>query len=180
MRQASARSYCLLGGGSNALGAFRRIPQRCGCEACRSRGRRQRSETGAHAATSRRASVFTGCETYLLQSNDGQILETHSVSAGLDYPGVGPEHSYLADEKLATYVAVNDPEAVEAFDLLARMEGIIPALESAHALAHAIAIAPQYSPEDILLVNLSGRGDKDMDNIRHYRQRTQKTTAQHK
>jgi tryptophan synthase beta chain len=138
-------------------------------------------ETGAHAASicGGRVGVLHGCKTYLLQNNDGQILETHSVSAGLDYPGVGPEHSYLADEKLASYVAVNDPEAVEAFDL-GTVEGIIPALESAHALAHAIAIAPQYSPEDILLVNLSGRGDKDMDNIRHYRQRTQKTTAQHK
>lgn len=171
-----------VGGGSNALGIFVGFLKDAGVKRVGVEAGGNGLETGAHAASicGGRVGVLHGCKTYLLQDNDGQILETHSVSAGLDYPGVGPEHSYLADEKLASYVAVNDPEAVEAFDLLARLEGIIPALESAHALAHAIAVAPRYSPEDILLVNLSGRGDKDMDNIRHYRQRTQQSNAQDK
>ena len=169
-----------VGGGSNALGIFvgflQDAPQ-VNCVGVEAGG--HGLDTGIHAASicGGRVGVLHGCKTYLLQDNDGQIRQTHSVSAGLDYPGVGPGR-HLADEKLARYVAVNDPEAVEAFHLLARLEGIIPALESAHALAHAIAVAPSYSPEDILLVNLSGRGDKDMENIRRYHEKTQQKNPQ--
>ena len=106
-----------------------------------------------------------------MQTDDGQIVETHSVSAGLDYPGVGPEHSFLADSGRVRYVAVNDPEAVAAFDTLSHLEGIIPALESSHAVAEALRIAPELGPEGIVLVCLSGRGDKDMDNIRQYKEK---------
>ena len=105
----------------------------------------------------------------MLQTNDGQILETHSVSAGLDYPGVGPEHSYLAKTGRAKYVTINDDEAVAAFDLLCRKEGIIPALESSHALAYAVREAGKLSRDAIMIVNLSGRGDKDMENVRRYK-----------
>lgn len=118
--------------------------------------------------------VLHGCKTYLLQDENGQIGDTFSVSAGLDYPGVGPEHSFLVDVKKATYTTVDDEEAVAAFDLLCRLEGIIPALESAHAVAHAIKIAGNYSPDKTIIVNLSGRGDKDMENIKEYRKLHQK------
>jgi tryptophan synthase beta chain len=113
--------------------------------------------------------VLHGSKTYLLQDENGQILETHSVSAGLDYPGVGPEHCFLADSRRARYVTVDDAEAIDAFTILARFEGIIPALESAHALAYAIRTAPAQGRERIIIVNLSGRGDKDMDTIRRLR-----------
>jgi tryptophan synthase beta chain len=99
---------------------------------------------------------------YLLQDEDGQILNTHSISAGLDYPGVGPEHSYLKDAGLVEYTIATDEEALEAFRLLSKTEGIIPALESAHAVAHAIKIAPEMKKDEIIIVNLSGRGDKDL------------------
>ena len=100
----------------------------------------------------------------------GQVADTHSISAGLDYAAVGPEHSYLRDQKRATYSYATDTEALDAFNKLARLEGIIPALESSHAVAYALKRAPQMSRDQILLVNLSGRGDKDMDNIRHYKE----------
>ncbi|HYX67108.1 MAG TPA: pyridoxal-phosphate dependent enzyme, partial [Burkholderiales bacterium] len=109
--------------------------------------------------------VLHGNRTYLLQDANGQITETHSVSAGLDYPGVGPEHAWLKDAGRAEYVAVTDAEALEAFHALARKEGILPALESAHAVAYAMKIAPTLPKEAILLVNLSGRGDKDMHTV---------------
>jgi tryptophan synthase beta chain len=99
---------------------------------------------------------------YLLQDEDGQILNTHSISAGLDYPGVGPEHSYLKDAGLVEYTIATDEEALEAFHLLSKTEGIIPALESAHAVAHAIKIVPEMKKDEIIIVNLSGRGDKDL------------------
>jgi tryptophan synthase beta chain len=102
----------------------------------------------------------------LLQDSDGQIMETHSISAGLDYPGVGPEHSYLKDSGRAVYAAENDTDVLEAFQLLCRSEGIIPALESAHAVSYALKLAPQLSRDKIIVVNLSGRGDKDMPIIR--------------
>ncbi|NCN23843.1 MAG: tryptophan synthase subunit beta, partial [Gallionella sp.] len=102
---------------------------------------------------------------YLMQDADGQIIETHSISAGLDYPGVGPEHCWLKDTGRAKYVAINDDEALAAFNTLCRFEGIIPALESSHALAHAIKIAPGMGKDKVLLVNLSGRGDKDINTI---------------
>jgi tryptophan synthase beta chain len=109
-----------------------------------------------------RPGVLHGAMQYLLQDEDGQILNTHSISAGLDYPGVGPEHSYLKDAGLVEYTIATDEEALEAFRLLSKTEGIIPALESAHAVAHAIKIAPEMKKDEIIIVNLSGRGDKDL------------------
>jgi tryptophan synthase beta chain len=124
-------------------------------------------ETGRHAASlcAGRPGVLHGNRTYLLQDANGQITETHSVSAGLDYPGVGPEHAWLKDSGRAQYVAVTDGEALAAFHELCRSEGIIPALESAHAVAHAMKMAPGMGKDAILLVNLSGRGDKDMHTV---------------
>jgi tryptophan synthase beta chain len=109
--------------------------------------------------------VLHGNRTYLMQDADGQIIETHSVSAGLDYPGVGPEHAWLKDIKRAEYVAITDDEAMAAFHSLCRTEGIIPALESSHALAHAEKMARTMRKDQILLVNLSGRGDKDINTV---------------
>ena len=109
------------------------------------------------------AGVIHGMRTYLLQDDEGQTLATHSISAGLDYPGVGPEHSWLHDTGRASYRAVDDRQAMDAFLLLCRTEGIIPAIESAHALAGALAVGRELGPDALLLVNLSGRGDKDMD-----------------
>ena len=130
-------------------------------------------ETGRHAASINggEVGVLHGSKSYLLQTGDGQIVEAYSVSAGLDYPGVGPEHCYLADTGRAKYEVINDSEAVAAFDLLSRMEGIIPALESSHAIAQAVKSAPGYSPDGIIVVCLSGRGDKDMDNVKSYKER---------
>jgi tryptophan synthase beta chain len=125
-------------------------------------------ETGKHAApltANSPAGVLHGNRTYLMQDQDGQIIETHSISAGLDYPGVGPEHAWLKDIKRAEYVAVTDDEAMAAFHRLCRTEGIIPALESSHALAYAEKLAATMSPEQVLLVNLSGRGDKDINTV---------------
>jgi tryptophan synthase beta chain len=123
--------------------------------------------SGRHAASlcAGRPGVLHGSRSYLLQDRDGQIRETHSVSAGLDYPGVGPEHAWLKDSGRAEYVAVTDDEALAAFHACCRIEGIIPALESAHALAYATQLAPTLPRESILLVNLSGRGDKDMATV---------------
>ena len=124
-------------------------------------------DTGRHSAslTAGRPGVLHGNRTYLLQDEDGQIIETHSVSAGLDYPGVGPEHAWLKDTSRAEYVGITDAEALEAFHNLCRLEGIIPALESSHALAYAAKLAPTLPKDKILLVNLSGRGDKDMHTV---------------
>jgi tryptophan synthase beta chain len=123
--------------------------------------------TGKHAASlcAGKPGVLHGNRTYLLQDANGQITETHSISAGLDYPGVGPEHAWLKDSRRAEYVAVNDDEALKAFHELCRTEGIIPALESAHAVAQAMKMAPAMPKEAVLLVNLSGRGDKDMHTV---------------
>jgi len=123
--------------------------------------------TGRHAAslTGGRPGVLHGNRTYLLQDANGQIIETHSVSAGLDYPGVGPEHAWLKDTKRAEYVVIDDEEALKAFHECCRIEGIIPALESSHALAYAKKLAPTLGKDRILLVNLSGRGDKDMATV---------------
>jgi tryptophan synthase beta chain len=124
-------------------------------------------ETGKHSAslTLGRPGVLHGNRTYLLQNEDGQITETHSVSAGLDYPGVGPEHAWLKDSGRAEYATITDAEALQAFHDLCRFEGIIPALESSHALAHAAKLAPTLGKDKVLLVNLSGRGDKDMHTV---------------
>jgi len=123
--------------------------------------------TGKHAASLSAGSpgVLHGNRTYLLQDANGQISETHSVSAGLDYPGVGPEHAYLKDSGRAQYVGVTDDEAIAAFHRLCRTEGIIPALESAHAVAQAIKMAPSMRSDQHILVNLSGRGDKDINTV---------------
>jgi len=107
--------------------------------------------------------VLHGSKSYVLEDDHGQITETHSISAGLDYPGVGPEHAYLKDTGRATYVSATDQEALDAFQLLCRTEGIIPALESSHAVAHAVKLAPTLPPDAIVVVNLSGRGDKDLN-----------------
>ena len=165
-----------VGGGSNAIGMFAgflddKEVKLTGVEAG-GRG----VETGEHAASicGGRVGVLHGCKTYLLQTDDGQIVEAYSVSAGLDYPGVGPEHSYLADTGRVRYTTINDDEAVAAFDLLSRQEGIIPALESSHAVAEALKVAKNYGREDAIIVCLSGRGDKDMDNIRNYKMNQEK------
>lgn len=121
-------------------------------------------ETGLHAATltAGQPGVLHGSRTYLLQSKDGQIHEAHSISAGLDYPGVGPEHAWLKDAGRVEYVSVTDREALDAFQLCTKLEGIIPALETAHALAHIAKIAPTLSPDHLIVVCFSGRGDKDI------------------
>ena len=165
-RQPDAVLACV-GGGSNAMGIFydyigHENVRLIGCEAGG-----EGVETGKHAAslTAGSAGILHGNRTYLIQNADGQIIDTHSVSAGLDYPGVGPEHAWLKDSGRAEYVAVNDDEALAAFHRLCRIEGIIPALESSHAIAHAIKMAPTMEKDKVLLVNLSGRGDKDMATV---------------
>jgi tryptophan synthase beta chain len=124
-------------------------------------------ETGQHAATLTAGvvGVLHGSKSYLLQDAAGQITEAHSISAGLDYPGVGPEHSWLHDSGRVTYVSVTDDEAVHAAFELSRLEGILPALESAHAIADALRVAPTMAPEQTIVVNLSGRGDKDLNTL---------------
>jgi tryptophan synthase beta chain len=121
-------------------------------------------ETGEHAAslTGGRPGVLHGNRTYLLQDSEGQITEAHSISAGLDYPGIGPEHSWLKEQGRVEYVSATDNEALEAFQLLCRLEGIIPALEPAHALAYVTKLAPTLSKDNLLVMNLCGRGDKDV------------------
>jgi tryptophan synthase beta chain len=165
-RQPDAILACV-GGGSNAMGIFHAyVPdesvQLIGVEAAG-----LGLETGKHAASLSAGSpgVLHGNRTYLMQDANGQIQETHSISAGLDYPGVGPEHAWLKDTGRAQYVAVTDDEALQAFHTLCHLEGIIPALESSHALAYAMKLAPTMAKDRILLVNLSGRGDKDMHTV---------------
>ena len=164
-RQPDALIACV-GGGSNAIGLF--YPyldsnvRMIGVEAAG-----HGIESGQHAATltQGRPGVLHGNRTYLIQDENGQIIETHSISAGLDYPGVGPEHAWLKDSKRAEYVGITDSEALAAFHSLCHYEGIIPALESSHALAYAAQLAPTLSRDKLLLVNLSGRGDKDMGTV---------------
>jgi tryptophan synthase beta chain len=165
-RQPDAILACV-GGGSNAMGVFYpyitdKSVRLIGVEAAG-----EGLATGHHAATlcAGRPGVLHGNRTYLLQDADGQIIETHSISAGLDYPGVGPEHAWLKDSRRAEYVACTDEEALHAFHTLTRYEGIMPALESSHAVAHAMKIAPTMRKDQVLLVNLSGRGDKDMHTV---------------
>jgi len=159
-----------VGGGSNAIGVFHAfIPddgvRLIGCEAGG-----DGLATGRHAATlaGGSAGFIHGMRTYVLQDDDGQTLETHSISAGLDYPGVGPEHSWLHDTGRASYRAITDAEAMNGFAVLCRTEGIIPAIESAHALAGALQLGPELGRDAVLLVNLSGRGDKDVDIAARY------------
>lgn len=156
-----------VGGGSNAMGLFYPFLGETGVRMWGAEAAGLGLETGRHAAslTAGRPGVFQGAYSYLVQDKNGQIEPVYSVSAGLDYPGVGPEHSYLKDSGRATYTAVTDTEALEAFQLLSRTEGIIPALESSHAVALAMKMAPGLKPEEIMIINLSGRGDKDVQQV---------------
>ena len=165
-RQPDAVVACV-GGGSNAMGIFYPYIPHSDVRLIGVEAAGEGLDSGHHSASINRGSpgVLHGNRTYLLQDDLGQITETHSVSAGLDYPGVGPEHAYLADIKRAEYVGVTDQEALDAFHYLCRTEGIIPALESSHAVAHAMKMAKTMSPEQIILVNLSGRGDKDIGTV---------------
>lgn len=156
-----------VGGGSNAIGLFHpflddKEVKIIGIEAG-GRG----LDGIEHCASMNAGSpgVLHGNRTYLLQNSDGQIMDGHSISAGLDYPGVGPEHSWLRDSGRVEYVPILDDEALEAFKLTTRVEGIIPALESAHAIAHAVKIVPAMDKDQIVIVNLSGRGDKDVHTV---------------
>ena len=153
-----------VGGGSNSIGIFYPFVDDSNVKLVGVEAAGKGLATGKHAATlsAGRIGMLHGAKSYVLQDGDGQIMETHSISAGLDYPGVGPEHSYLRDKGRATYVSVDDGEALEGFQLLCRTEGITPALESAHAVAYATRLAGSLRRDDIVVVNLSGRGDKDM------------------
>jgi tryptophan synthase beta chain len=156
-----------VGGGSNAMGLFydfigdkevRLVGVEAGGEGI---------ETGRHSSTISAGSigVLHGSMSYLIQNDDGQIIETHSISAGLDYPGVGPEHSWLNDSERASYVSVDDSQALEGFKLMCELEGIIPALEPAHAIYYVSQLAPTLKKEQIIVMGLSGRGDKDMETV---------------
>ena len=159
-----------VGGGSNAMGAFYNFidddVKLIGCEAA---GKGVDTPYNAAALTNGQIGIFHGMKSIFNQSDYGQIAPVYSISAGLDYPGVGPEHAYLKDTKRAEYIAVDDEDAVNAFEYLSKMEGIIPAIESAHAVAHAIKLAPTMDSDDIIMICLSGRGDKDVRSIAKYR-----------
>jgi len=165
-RQPDAVIACV-GAGSNAIGIFYPYIPHTRVKLIGVEAAGEGLASGRHAASlcAGRPGVLHGNRTYLLQDANGQITETHSISAGLDYPGVGPEHAWLKDSKRAQYVAVSDDDALKAFVELCRTEGIIPALESAHAVAHAMALAAGMPKDAVLLVNLSGRGDKDMHTV---------------
>ena len=165
-RQPDAVIACV-GGGSNAMGIFYPYIPLAGVKLIGVEAAGHGLESGKHSAslTAGRSGVLHGNRTYLLQDENGQVSETHSVSAGLDYPGVGPEHAWLKDSGRAEYATITDAEALQAFHDLCHFEGIIPALESSHALAHAAKLAPTLAADKILLVNLSGRGDKDMHTV---------------
>ena len=161
-----------VGGGSNAMGLFAGFIDDPSVKLVGVEAGGKGLASGEHAASINggRIGVLHGAKTMLLQTGDGNIIDTYSVSAGLDYPGVGPEHCHLHDTGRAEYSVINDDEAIAAFDALCRFEGIIPALESSHALAEAIKRAPTLPKDALLLVNLSGRGDKDMENVRRYKE----------
>jgi tryptophan synthase beta chain len=156
-----------VGGGSNAIGIFHPYLDVPGVRLVGVEAGGEGLHTGRHSAslTAGIPGVLHGNRTYLLQDENGQIADTHSVSAGLDYPGVGPEHAWLKDSGRATYVPIDDEETLKAFHDCCRIEGIIPALESSHALAYAAKLAPTLPKDQIILVNLSGRGDKDMHTV---------------
>src|ERR1700674_3952242 len=163
--------FACVGGGSNAIGLFHQFLRDAEVKMLGIEAGGRGGQLGEHAArlaahqgfAGARPGVLQGTYTYVLQNEDGQIASTHSISAGLDYPAIGPEHAWLADQHRAEYSAVSDQSALEAARLLSRTEGIIPALESAHAIAGLIERAPKMSPSDLVILNLSGRGDKDMD-----------------
>lgn len=165
-----------VGGGSNSIGLFHAFLKDPGVKMIGVEAGGRGKSLGEHAArlaasegfSGARPGVLQGTYTYVLQTNDGQIATTHSISAGLDYPAIGPEHAWLADQHRAEYTAVTDNEAIEAARTLARTEGIIPALESAHAFAELMRRAPRMRKDEIIIVNLSGRGDKDMETLSRY------------
>lgn len=156
-----------VGGGSNAIGLFYPFIDDAAVKMYGVEAAGDGIATGRHSAplSAGRPGVLHGNRTYLMEDEDGEIIETHSISAGLDYPGVGPEHAWLKDTGRAQYVNITDDEALEGFHALTSMEGIIPALESSHAMAYTMKLAPQMAKNDIIIVNLSGRGDKDMHTI---------------
>jgi tryptophan synthase beta chain len=170
-RRLPTHLYACVGGGSNAIGLFYAFLRDASVKMVGIEAGGRGGELGEHAArlaaaqgyAGARPGVLQGTYTYVLQDADGQIASTHSISAGLDYPAIGPEHAWLADQHRAQYAAVSDTAALDAARLLARQEGIIPALESAHAIAGLIERLPQFTKDDLVIVNLSGRGDKDMD-----------------
>lgn len=160
-----------VGGGSNAIGIFHDFIDNpevrlIGCEAA---GHGVDTDLNAATMTNGRVGIFHGMKSYFCQDEYGQIAPVYSISAGLDYPGIGPEHSHLKDIKRAEYVAITDEEAVAAFEYLSRTEGIIPAIESSHAVAHALKIAPTMEEDKIMVINISGRGDKDVAAIARYK-----------
>ena len=157
-----------VGGGSNAMGIFHPFIEEDSVRLIGVEPGGEGIESGRHGATltAGNVAIFHGKKTYVLTDDDGQIFPAHSVSAGLDYPGVGPEHAFLRDKGRATYEVANDDEALDAFGYLSRCEGIIPALETSHAIAHARKVAPQMGKDQILMLNLSGRGDKDVAEVR--------------
>jgi tryptophan synthase beta chain len=156
-----------VGGGSNAIGLFHPFLEDDGVEMIGVEPGGEGLDSGRHGATLAAGvpSIFHGKRTYVLADDDGQMSPAHSISAGLDYPGVGPEHAYLRDSGRASYEVATDEEALDAFVYLSRSEGIIPALESAHAIAHVRKLAPTLSKESVVIVNLSGRGDKDVSEV---------------
>ncbi len=159
-----------IGGGSNAIGLFHPFIDDVSVKMIGVEAAGDGIETGRHSAPlcAGRPGILHGNRTYLMEDNDGEIIETHSISAGLDYPGVGPEQSWLKDIGRAQYVSITDTEALAGFYALTRMEGIIPALESSHAMAYTMKLAPTMQSDEILIVNLSGRGDKDMQTIANH------------
>jgi len=168
--------FACVGGGSNSIGLFHAFLKDAGVKMVGVEAGGRGKTLGEHAARLAAAQGFTGAHpgvlqgtyTYVLQTDDGQIATTHSISAGLDYPAVGPEHAWLADQRRAEYTAVTDAEAIEGARTLARTEGIIPALESAHAVAELMRRASKMRKDEIVILNLSGRGDKDMETLSRY------------
>jgi tryptophan synthase beta chain len=156
-----------IGGGSNAMGLFHPFLDDKDIEIYGVEAAGHGLDSGMHAASIEggRPGVLHGNRTYLLMDDDGQITEAHSISAGLDYPGVGPEHAWLHDVGRVTFLSATDDEALNAFKLLSKLEGIIPALEPAHAIAKVLDLAPQKPKDHLMVVNLSGRGDKDLDTV---------------
>ena len=159
-----------VGGGSNAIGIFHAFLDDADVRLVGMEAGGDGIETGRHASTisGGTVGVLHGARSYLLQDDEGQIIESHSISAGLDYPGVGPEHAHLAEIGRAEFRSITDSQAMDAFALLSRTEGIIPAIESAHAVAGAVDLARELGPDAIVLINVSGRGDKDMETAMHW------------
>jgi tryptophan synthase beta chain len=179
MREAEGRLpdslIACIGGGSNAMGLFHPFLDDKDIEIYGVEAAGHGLGSGQHAASiaGGRPGVLHGNRTYLLMNDDGQINEAHSISAGLDYPGIGPEHAWLNDVGRVTFLSATDDEALNAFQLLSKLEGIIPALEPAHAIARVLDLAPTKPKDHLMVVNLSGRGDKDLDSVaRHLQERT--------